>query len=196
MTAEWITASALQTGILGRKVRNSYRKTFNLLYLFSPPKLCRGTEDLDPTEVWWDPEHSGGCWRARGWPGNSVLSLTDGNIFCQCSQTNADTQPLFQSFMLEHVKLLRIPQSLEKIPIIYVTSNNRGLPSYFSLRTWSYQVGVESIRALHAWVPFHSYREVRLMFTSWFVLPRALGFSARHRASLSTDDSDLKSKDS
>lgn len=94
-----------------------------------------------PTEVWWDPEHSGGCWRAWGWPGNSVLSLTNGNIFCQCSQTNADTQPLFQSFMLEHVKLLRIPQSLEKIPIIYVTSNNRGLPSHFSLRTWSYQVG-------------------------------------------------------
>ena len=89
-----------------------------------------------PPEVCWDPEHSGGCWRARGQRGNSSC-LTLMGVFCHHSQmpTHRHTSP----FMLEHVKLLRIPQGLEKIPIMYVTSNNRGLPPSFP---YSLEVGL------------------------------------------------------
>lgn len=127
-----------------------YKNTFNSLHLFPPTQKnpLRRFRGLRPllmcTEIYSTVVESSrltSCPTPMG-----VLSVT----IHKCQHTTT----LPSNFTSQHVKLLRIPQVLAKIPIISVTVKNRGLPPKFSLLA-----GVGAIRdmrgiiASHAWVP-------------------------------------------
>lgn len=104
-----------------------YKNTFNSLYLFPPTQKnplhrFRGLRPLlKCAEIYSTVVESSrltSCPTPMG-----VFSVT----IHKCQHTTA----LPSNFTSQHVKLLRIPQVLAKIPIIYVMVKNRGLPPSF-----------------------------------------------------------------